>query len=55
MLSQIINFFLSFSFWPCCAAGGILVPQPGIEFVPPALGAWCLNHWTARKVPQIIS
>ena len=28
-----------------------LVPWPGIEPGPPALGAWSLNHWTAREVP----
>ncbi|XP_073665439.1 solute carrier family 22 member 18 isoform X11 [Tursiops truncatus] len=36
---------------PCCAACGILVPQPGIEPVPPAAEAQSLNHWTAREVP----
>ena len=29
----------------------ILVPQPGIEPVPPAPGVQSLNHWTAREVP----
>ena len=29
----------------------ILVPWPGIEPMPPALGAWSLNHWTTREVP----
>ena len=33
------------------AACGILVPQPGIKPVSPALGAQSLNHWTAREVP----
>ena len=33
-------------------ACGILVSQPGIKPVPPALEAWSLNHWTAREVPQ---
>ena len=28
---------------------GILVPCPGIEPRPPAVEAWGLNHWTARK------
>ena len=28
-----------------------LVPQPGIEPRPPALGAWSLTHWTTREVP----
>ena len=32
-------------------ACGILVPWPGFELVPPALGTWNLNHWTAREVP----
>ena len=31
-------------------AYGILVPQPGIEHVPPALVSWSLNHWTTREV-----
>ena len=28
-----------------------LVPWPGIEPVPPALGAWSPSHWIAREVP----
>ena len=32
-------------------AYGILVPQPGIEPVRPAVGMWSLNHWTTREVP----
>ena len=27
-----------------------LVPQPGIEPGPPALGVWSLTHWTTREV-----
>ena len=30
---------------------GILVPQAGIEPIPPGVEAWRLNHWTARDVP----
>ena len=30
---------------------GILVRWPGIEPLPPTLGAQSLNHWTTRKVP----
>ena len=41
-----------FSFWPRCSACGILVPQPGIEPVPPAVEAQSLNHWTSREVPR---
>ena len=29
-----------------------LVPRPGIEPGPPALGAWSLNHWITREVPK---
>ena len=43
-----------FIFWPRTAARGILIPQPGIEPVPPALKVWRLNHWTAREVHGII-
>ena len=31
-----------------------LVPRPGIEPRPPALGAWSLNHSTTREVQEII-
>ena len=34
-----------------CGACGILVPQPGMEPMPPAVEAPNLNHWTAREVP----
>ena len=27
-----------------------LVPRPGMETVPPALGVWSLTHWTTREV-----
>ena len=30
-----------------------LVPRPGIEPGPPALGAWSLTHWTTREVPNL--
>ena len=34
---------LSYGMWD-------LVPQPGIKPRPPALGVWCLSHWTTREV-----
>ena len=43
-----------FIFWPCLKACRILVPWPGIKTMPPALGAWSLNHWTTREVPIFI-
>ena len=39
-------------FWPCVMANGILVPQPGIEPVPPAVKELSLNHWTTRELPR---
>ena len=31
-----------------------LIPWPGIELGPPALGAWSLSHWATREVPPSI-
>ena len=52
-----IVFFTDFLFFfrLCYAARGILIPPPGIELRPPALEAQSLNHWTTRKVPQMLS
>ena len=30
-----------------------LVPPPGIEHRPPALGAQSLSHWTTKEVPSM--
>ena len=35
-------------------ACGTLVPLPGIEPMPPALGAGSLNQWITRKVPRSV-
>ena len=40
-------FFLVFSL--CSTAYGILVPQPGIEPIPPAMEVYSPNHWIARE------
>ena len=47
--NKIMDFFVCFycTTWAC----RILVPQPGLESMPPAVGAWSLNHWTTREVP----
>ena len=39
-------------FWLHFAVCRILVPQPGIEPVPSALGVQSLNPWIAREVPR---
>ena len=47
----IVNFLKNLKkFWPCHMACGILVPQSGIEPMPPAVEVWSPNHWTAREV-----
>ena len=45
------SFFFS---WLCRAACGILVPQPGIEPMPPAAEAQSPNHWTTREFPLLL-
>ena len=40
-------------FWPRHAACGILVPQPGIEPMPPIMEVQSLNHWIARETPTL--
>ena len=47
---QIVVVVVVVVFWPCHEACRVLVPQPGIEPMPPAVEAWSLNHWTAREV-----
>ena len=41
-----------FSTWSRRVACRILVPQPGIEPVPPVVEVQSLNHWTAKEVPE---
>ena len=47
------SFLLLFSFnlGLYCAVHGILVPQPRVKPMPPALKAQRPNHWTTREVP----
>ena len=35
-----------------CTTYGILVPQPGIKLMPPAVEGWNLNHCSTREVPK---
>ena len=46
------NLYLFIYFDCAMPHGGILVPQPGMELVPPTVGEWSLNHWATREVPQ---
>ena len=43
-----------FFFWSHHMACGLLVPRPGIESRPPAVGLWSPNHWTAWEFPPIL-
>ena len=36
------------------AAYGIQFPDQGLNFEPPALGAWSLSHWTTREASVFI-
>ena len=51
--SVMLDIFLYCFFWPGRVARGIFIPKPGIEPVPLAVEAWCLNHWATREVPQM--
>ena len=44
------TFDLGHRIFSCCT--WVLVPQPGVEPGPPALGAQSLSHWTTRKSPS---
>ena len=44
-----------FFFWWGSMTFRILVSQPGIEPVSPAVEAWSLNHWITREVPVPLS
>ena len=46
---RIFHSFICNLYWPCCIAHGILVPQPGIELVPPAVEAQSPSQWTTGK------
>ena len=53
MPGRLFFFFnVLFYLFICHVTYGILVPQPGIEPNPPALGAWSLDHWSTRGVPR---
>ena len=45
-----IHIFI-FMLWS--TACGILVPQPGMESVPAAVGVRCPNHWITQEVPGL--
>ena len=48
MVNNYVNMSLMV-FGLCHPMCGILVPQPGVEPLPTAVGAPSLNHWTARE------
>ena len=50
-LRGFIFIFLFLFFWPCHATFRILVPQPGIEPMPPVWGGQSLDSWMNREVP----
>ena len=46
------SFLFNFGMWTLNCSLWDLVPWPGIEPRPPALGAQSLSHWTTREVPK---
>ena len=50
---RLIHFFFFFCiFCPHPTVCGVLVSQPGIKTVPPALRVWSPNHCATSKVPS---
>ena len=47
-------FFFFFKFLAILCSMWDLIPQPGIEPMPPAVQAWRLNYCTAREVPALL-
>ena len=43
-----------FFFFFCHSACRILLPQPGVEPMHPALEVLSPNHWTAREFPKMV-
>ena len=54
-LKNLNLFIYLFIFGHVTQACEILVPQPGIEPLPPAVEAQSPNHWTAREVPIFLT
>ena len=46
--------FIYMAVWGLSGDTQDLVPQPGIEPRPRALGEWSLSHWTTREIPRCI-
>lgn len=59
--SPTIKYFLFIYFFTCLfglfgltmVTCGILISQPGMELMPPALEAQSLKHWAAQKALQV--
>ena len=49
-----LNIFIDLAVLGLSYTCGISVSWPGVESMPPALGAWSLSHWTTREVPCIL-
>ena len=49
--NRLVIFYFIYLFFFGIPPCGILVPQPGIEPMPPAMEVGSLNHWTTREDP----
>ena len=48
--SNVQQHFFFFCFWPYHQAYRILVPQPGLKPIPPAVEGYSPHHWTTREL-----
>ena len=51
MVHIIIVYFIYLATLGLSCGMWALVLSPGIEHLPPALGAWSLRHWTIKEIP----
>ena len=53
LLKSILSFYLLDCWHSQHGDMGNLLPWPGIESGPPALGAWSLSHWITQEIQTI--
>ena len=54
IISNKSSFQIIFSLQPHHTSWGILIPQPRIEPMPPAVEGQSPNHWATREFPHIV-
>lgn len=51
--AEVLIFLINIFFWPCLTACWLIIPEPGIKLVHPAVEPGSPKHCTARQVPGL--